>query len=103
MIYRNSFRKWTVEVSDDCSFAGDHYETFWRSTVRMGKPCELFTIAKEHNSDDALVQLLLFEDGNMQAWSWHPAMIQSSPEERSVVVGIHKPENSMLVEYMESS
>lgn len=96
MIYQSPFRSWTVEVSDDLGFAGDHYKTFWRSTIRMDKPCELFTIVSEQNPDDALVQLLLFEDGSIQAWSWYPTMIQSHPAERCVVIGMLKPEDAAV-------
>jgi len=93
MLYRNAFRNWTVEVSDDPDFLGDQHEVFWSSTIRLNKPCDLFTIASALNPDDALVQLMLFEDGSTQAWSWIPTMIQTDPKRQHVVIGLLRPEN----------
>lgn len=96
MIYQNPFRKWTVEVSDDPGFLGDHFEVTWRGTIRLGQSCELFSILSDRNPDDMFVQIMLFPDGSSQAWSWHPTMIQISPEEKYLVVGLLKPEDCMF-------
>ncbi|MCC7390178.1 MAG: hypothetical protein IT431_15575 [Phycisphaerales bacterium] len=94
MIYRNPWRKWTVEVSDDPDLAGDHYEAFWRGATRLDRPCELFTLVSDQNPDDAIVQLLLFEDGSLQSWTWQPAVVQADPRRLHVVIGMLKAATS---------
>lgn len=93
MLHHDPCRIWTVEVSDEAEFLGDEHEVFWRSTYRLDRPCDLFTIASAQNPDDALVQLMLFGDGSIQAWSWIPTMIQASPEGRHIVIGLLRQEH----------
>ena len=96
MIHQHPFRKWTIDLSDDSGFLGDHYEVSWRNTIRLGRPCELFTIHSDHDPDDAFVQIMLFDDGSTQAWTWHPAMIQISPAEMRIAIGILKPDDCIF-------
>lgn len=90
MIYRHPERKWTVDVSDEPDFSGDHYQAIWREATRLDRPCEQLTLVSDQNPDDAVVQLLLIEDGSLQSWTWWPAVVQVDPRQKLVSIGIFK-------------
>ena len=74
MIYdRKPFTDWVVEVLDyeeEGEFIG-----FYRTTFSDGKECEQFTLIYEHDSDELLVQVRIYKNGDIMVGNLVPSNV----------------------------
>ena len=87
--------KWSVEVSDDPEFRGDHFDAAFRLAIRAGRKCELFTLFDDDRpkSENAIIQILIFSAGMIQLWCYAPCMVQCHPKDKVILVGVCRPES----------
>ncbi len=80
---------WTVAVGDRDEFVQGPFDALFRTTIRIDRPCELFSLMPK-GVDSLLVQLQLFEDGFVHSETYVPSVLQIKPAEKRVFVGIIK-------------
>ncbi len=80
---------WTVTVGEQDEFIAGPFDVFFRTTIRIDRPCELFSLMPK-GVDSLLVQLQLFEDGFVHSETYVPSVLQINPAEKRVFVGIIK-------------
>ena len=90
MLYKHG--KWTVEVSEHEDFRRIEYDVSFRRTIRLDKECELFTLLKK-NTDEALLQMQLFDDGTIHSEVYSPSLMQIYAKKKFVLVGIFDTSN----------
>ena len=85
MIYKHA--EWTVEVSEHSDFLQVAHDAVFRRTMRLDKKCELFTLLRK-NSDEALVQIQLFDDGFAHFEAYSPLLLHVDYKKRFVLIGM---------------
>lgn len=70
VIDRKPWTDWVVTVNEPSNTP--YYDAFYRTSMRDGRKCELFTLVA-NDSDDALLQLYIFPD-EVNHETWVPAM-----------------------------
>ena len=83
MIYdRKPFTDWVVEVLDyeeEGEFIG-----FYRTTFSDGKECEQFTLIYEHDSDELLVQVRIYKNGDIMVGNLVPSNVMELADELNI-------------------
>lgn len=89
---RYSRGDWTVNVSKGEGFLRGHYLGFFRDAIRSRKLCHQFTLFKDKDSNEAIIQLQIFPDGTVQSWAYEPCMVRVNHSRKLVVIGVFQPE-----------
>lgn len=87
---------WTVRLSAAQGFIRGNYQGVFRETLRQNsrgarRPCLQFTVFKDKESDEAIVQLQMFDDGSVRSWGYEPCMVRLSYWKKLIVIGVFKP------------
>jgi hypothetical protein len=83
---------WTINVSKGEGFLRGRYCGLFRDAVRSRKFCHQFTLFKDKDSDEAIIQLQIFLDGTIQSWAYEPCMVRVNHGRKLVVIGVFRPE-----------
>lgn len=97
MIYQKD--GWTVEVSADPEFRGDHFDVLFHNTVRSGNRCLGFVLFDDdrQQSHNAVLELNIFGGGKVRAWCYSPCMVQVYRREKVVLIGVMHPTTGSMI------
>lgn len=81
---------WTVEISTDSEFRGDHFDVFFGDTYRAGQRCKQFVLFNDDRpeSETAILELNIFGAGKVRAFCYEPCMVQVCRRHKVVLVGV---------------
>jgi hypothetical protein len=82
--------EWTVRVAVNECAPRTIWEEVFRTTIRDDRECELFTLLFT-DSDDALVQLTLFRNGDLISETWEPAIVMLRGRKKQVYIEFLQP------------
>ena len=81
---------WTVEISDDAEFRGDHFDVLFDVTHKSGKECLRFVLFDDDRAgrENAILELSIFGASKVRAWTYEPCMIQVYRRHKIVLIGV---------------
>jgi hypothetical protein len=81
---------WTVRVAVNDNAPRNLWEEVFRTTIRDNRECELFTLLFA-DSEDALLQLTLFRNGDLISETWEPAIVMLRGRQKQVYIEFLRP------------
>jgi hypothetical protein len=81
---RTPWTDWIITINEPSH--SKNYDAFYRTTMREGKECELFTLCPT-DSDTALLQLTIFPDEVLH-FSWVPCSIRTNHDKKTITIDL---------------
>lgn len=88
MVYE--YEGWTIEVSQHEDFWQITVEPFFDRTIRLNKECGRFILFQK-DSEDAFIEMLIFDNGNITYSTYSPAFLQVDLERKYLLIGLLDP------------
>lgn len=81
---------WTIEVSQHEDFWQVAVDPFFDRTIRLNEECGRLILFQK-DSEEAFLELLIFDNGNITYSTYSPAVLQMDSRRKYILIGLLDP------------